>query len=50
MAAELPLGGAIITQTTSLRDFVPKAERSLKPLTRFQGYPGDFVPLNNGEF
>jgi len=50
MAAEIPLGGSIISEATSLRDFVPKAERSMKPLTRFHGYPGDFVPLNNGEF
>ena len=50
MAAEIPLGGSIISEATSLRDFVPKAERNMKPLTRFHGYPGDFVPLNNGEF
>jgi hypothetical protein len=50
VAAELPLGGAIIIEATPLRDFVPEAERNLKQLTLFQDIPGDFVPLNNGEF
>ena len=44
MASGLPLGGAIIRGTNTLRDKAPEGKRSLKSLTRFQRNTGDFVP------